>query len=173
MVKRLFAAVLLALVALQGELRAQSYESEARELSSLYRGRLQNTYHYRYNGTYYMYTRAFSRGSLMYNGKRYDDVLLNVDAYSMDLVSKPDEKIGGVILNRDQVAWFTLDGRWMVNLRYLGFADAPEGYFEVVNNTREPLLKLTRKIFDVDHRGNRILAEEMDGNYDSNVIKTL
>ena len=170
MVKRLFAAVLLALVALQGELRAQSYESEARELSSLYRGRLQNTYHYRYNGTYYMYTRAFARGSLMYNGKRYDDVLLNVDAYGMDLVSKPDEKIGGVILNRDQVAWFTLDGRWMVNLRYLGFADAPEGYFEVVNNTREPLLKLTRKIFDVDHRGNRILAEEMDGNYDSNVI---
>ena len=72
MVKRLVAGVLLALVTLQGELRAQSYESEARELSSLYRGRLQNTYHYRYNGTYYMFTRAFGRESVLYNGKRYD-----------------------------------------------------------------------------------------------------
>ena len=170
MVKRLIAAVLAGLVAIQGELRAQSYESEAQELSSLYRGRLQNTYHYRYNGTYYMFTRAFDRESVLYNGKRYDNVLLNVDAYSMDLISKPGENFGGVILNRDQVAWFTLGGRWMVNLRYLGFTEAPEGYFEVVNNTREPLLKLTRKVFGTDPRGNRISLEEMDGNYDSNVI---
>ena len=138
MVRKYIAALLIAAAALQGEVRAQSYESEARELSTLYRGRLQNSYHYRYNGTYYMFTKNFRREALMYNGKLYENVLLNVDAYSMDLISKPEEKIGGVILNRDQVAWFTLGGRWMVNLRYLGYEEAPEGFFEVVNNTREP-----------------------------------
>ena len=162
--------LLLLLAAALGEVRAQNYESEARELSTLYRGRLQNSYHYRYNGTYYMYTRDFRRESLLYNGKRYDNVLLNVDAFSMDLISKPEEKIGGVILNRDQVAWFTLDGRWMVNLRYLGYADAPEGYFEVVNNGREPLLKFRRKTFEIDHRNNRVLTDDMDMNFDSDVI---
>ena len=170
MVRKYIAALLIAAAALQGEVRAQNYESEARELSTLYRGRLQNSYHYRYNGTYYMFTKNFRREALMYNGKLYENVLLNVDAYSMDLISKPEEKIGGVILNRDQVAWFTLGGRWMVNLRYLGYEEAPEGFFEVVNNTREPLLKLTRKTFEIDHRNNRALTDELDGNFDSNVI---
>ena len=169
MVRKLVAALLVAIAACQGTVRAQSYESEARELSTLYRGRLQNSYHFKYNGTFYMYTKTFQRESLMYNGKRYDDVLLNVDAYSMDLISKPDEKVGGVILNRDQVAWFTLDNHWMVNLRYLGFEDAPEGYLEVVNNTREPLLRRTRKTFETDRRSNRALTEELDGNFDSDV----
>ena len=149
---------------------AQSYQERARELSTLYRGRLQNSYHYRYNGTFYMFTRSFTPETLLYNGKLYQDVLLNVDAYSMDLVSKPAQETSGVVLDRAQVAWFTLDGRRFINPRYLGYAEAPEAYLEVVRDGREPLLRLNQKKFDTDHRNVRSETPEMDGNFDPEVI---
>ncbi len=149
---------------------AQSYQERARELSTLYRGRLQNSYHYRYNGTFYMFTRSFTPETLLYNGKLYQDVLLNVDAFGMDLVSKPAQETSGVVLDRAQVAWFTLDGRRFINPRYLGYAEAPEAYLEVVRDGREPLLRLNQKKFDTDHRNVRSETPEMDGNFDPEVI---
>ena len=49
----------------------QDFQEQARELSTLYRGRMTSVYPYRYNGTVYWNTHRFSRGDLLYNGKIY------------------------------------------------------------------------------------------------------
>ena len=172
MIKRTFIILAAAAGLLLGGLPAagqtESYQQQAKELSALYRGRAQNSYPFRYNGTFFMDTRNFSTGSLFYNGKLYENVLLNVDAYAMELVTKPERNAAGVMLDRDQVAWFTLGDRRFVNLRYMGWADAPEGFFELVKDGKEPLLVLNRKIFRSDT--NLRSADDMDGNYDPDLV---
>ena len=171
MIKRIYilcAAAGLLLAALPAAGQEESYQQQAKELSTLYRGRVQNAYPFRYNGTYYMDTRTFSTGDVLYNGKLYKDVLLNVDAYAMELVTRPDKNAAGVMLDRDQVAWFTLGDRRFVNLRYMGFPKAPEGFFELIMDGKEPLLTLNRKVFRSDT--NLRSADDMDGNYDPDLV---
>ena len=110
----------------------EDYQKEAGGLSSLYRGRRQNLYPYRFNGTFFLNTRAFSRGEVLYNGKHYKDVLLNLDAVAMDLIVKPSDAAAGVVLYRDQVAWFRMGKRKFVNLRYLGYTEADDGFYELL-----------------------------------------
>ena len=148
--------------------QSENYQRQARELSTLYRGRVQNSYPFRFNGTPFMETRTFSRGDVFYNGKLYRDVLLNLDAYVMELVTKPEQNSAGVMLDRDQVAWFTMGSRKFVNLRYMGWSNAPEGYFELIKDGREPLITLNRKVFRSDT--NLRSAEDMDGNYDPELV---
>ena len=171
MVKRTFLPLgILLLILAFCPLQAQDYQQYAGGLSTLYRGRMQNMYPYRFNGTYYLQTRKFGTGSVQYNGKRYDNVLLNLDAYSQELVTKPTENAGTVVLFRDQVAWFTLGDRRFVNLRYMGYKEAEEGYYEVLRDGKEPLLRLNRKFFRTEIQNRE--TPEMDGNFDPEVVNT-
>ena len=150
--------------------QAQDFQQQAGELSTLYRGRTPAVYPYRYNGTVYWNTRYFSKGDLLYNGKFYRDVWLNPDAFTGDLVTRPSEQSAAIVLDRDQVAWFTLEGRRFVNLQYLGYPDAPEGFFEVLKDGQEPLLMQRRKTLRNDaHRQNE-LPLDWDNNYSPEVI---
>ena len=47
-------------------MHAQDFQQQAGELSTLYRGRTQAVYPYRYNCTVYWDTRHFSKGNLLY-----------------------------------------------------------------------------------------------------------
>ena len=159
-------SILLGLILLLGaslEALAQRPEEQA-----LFRGRLQNLYPYKYNGTFYLETRKFQKGDVLYNGKEYKDVLLNLDAFSMDLVAKPEEQAGAVILYRDQVAWFTLGKRQFLNLRYLGYKDAEEGYYELIQDSAKPVLKYSVKKFRTETNAQE--TPEMDGNFDENIV---
>ena len=172
MIKRIFtigavvAGFLLAGIPAAGQ--SESYQAQARELSNLYRGKQQNAYPFRYNGTPFMDTRTFSTGDILYNGKLYRNVLLNLDAYVMELITRPEMNAAGVMLERSQVAWFTMGQRRFVNLRYMGYENAPEGYFELIRDGKEPLLTLNRKVFRSDT--NLRSAEDMDGNYDPDLV---
>lgn len=174
MVKKLIStlagALLLALPLAAQDQEAKAYQKEAGGQSTLFRGRLQNIYPFRYNGTFFLDSRKFQKGSVMYNGKYYEDVYLNLDASAQDLVARPDANASGVVLYRGQVGWFTLGQRRFVNLRYMGYPTAPDAYLEVIRDGRAPLLLLTRKVLlaDTGSNGNSILADS-DGNYDPNV----
>ncbi len=146
----------------------QDYQRQAAGLSTLYRGRLQNIYPYRYNGTYYWETRRFYSGSVQYNGKLYKEVQLNLDAYAQELVTRPTLNAGVVVLYRDQVAWFTLGDHFFVNLQYLGFDQAPEGYYELLRDGAEPLLCQHSKRFRTEAQPQD--GPEMDGNFDPTVV---
>ena len=147
--------------------KAQDYQKESGGLSTLYRGRTLNPYTFKFNGTFYLETRRFSSGSVRYNGKNYENVSLNLDAYNQELVARPSESSGIVVLYRDQVAWFTLGQKKFVNLRYLGYEDAQAGYYEILRDGSEPIVRLNRKIFKTDTQMRE--TPEMDGNFDREV----
>ena len=148
------------------------YQRQAGDLSTLYRGRTQAPYPYRYNGTFYAETREFSRGDLLYNGKFYKDVLLNLDASADELVTRPSAAAAVILLDREQVAWFTMEDQRYVNLRYLGYTEAPAAFFAVVKDGAEPILQLRKKILRMEARSTQHMEDllELDGNYDPEVV---
>lgn len=163
--------LLLSLHPLSAQNDLTRFEKDAGALSTLFRGRLQKNNPFRYNGTFYLDTRTFQKGDVFYNGKHYTDVLLNLNAATQELVIRSGISSAGVILYRNQVAWFTIGNRRFVNLRYIGYNDAQEGYYEVIRDGREPILRLSSKVFRAatDALSARIL-EDMDENYDPSVV---
>jgi len=139
--------------------------------STLYRGRLPEVYPFKYNGTYFWSSPEFRKGSVMYNGKRYNNVYLNVDAAAMDLLVRSTPSSAAAAVYRNQVAWFSMDGTEFVNLRYLGYQEAPEGYFQVVRDGTVPLLIQVTKVLQArtgNHNGDDIGYKDPD--YDPDVV---
>ena len=170
MVKRLI-IITLALLALAGTAAAQNVtEDESAVFAGIFRGKLPATYPFKYNGTYYWDRKAFQKGSVWYNGKQYDDVSLNVDAYMNELQVRPLDNATAIVVHRDQVAWFTMGDKRFVNLRYLGWPEAPEGFFEVLRDGQTPLLRYVKKTlrFDAATQGFRYLGGETE-DFDSTV----
>ena len=153
-------------------LRGQSLVNhEAAEgTASLFRGTIPRSYPFRFNGTYYWHGKTFEEGTVFFNGKLYDHVLLNVDAYQGQLLVCPSENTTPIVVFRDQVAWFTMGDKRFVNLRYLGYSEAEEGFFEIVRDGSVPLLRQVRKSLIVDggnHNGP--LIGYVDPDYDKSV----
>ena len=127
--------------------------------ASLFRGSLPKTYPFRFNGTYYWDQKQFAEGVVFYNGKLYEHVFLNVDAYQEQLLVSPEPNSTPIIVFRDQVAWFTIGDKRFVNLQYLGYADAEEGFFEIARDGNAPLLLQVKKTLVTDgnnHNGSDI-----------------
>ena len=146
-------AVALGLWAFAGTLAAQDPESA---FAGIYRGKLPGIYPYKFNGTYYWERKDFQQGDVFYNGRLYRNVSLNVDACQGELQVRAQEKVSAVVVFRDQVAWFTMGDALFVNLQYLGWPEAPEGYFEVVRDGETPLLR--RVVKDLRFSGNSTIS---------------
>ena len=159
MVKR--ALILLsALLLSAGAALAQNQAESA--YATIFRGKLPGIYPYKFNGTYFWEQKEFQRGDVMYNGKLYRGVSLNIDACEGELQVRPLEKATAVIVFRDQVAWFTMGPSLFVNLRYLGWKEAPEGYFEVIRDGDTPLLRTISKILRFDGTGGNLMNKDSE-----------
>lgn len=116
--------------------------------SVLFRGRQAVQYgNIRYNGHYYWDSPQFRKGVVMFDGRLYDDVYMNVDANSKNLLVRSD--IGSLVieLNRDDVEWFDIEGQHFVNLQrekkyekveagfYILLKDGPSPVFERVDKS--------------------------------------
>ena len=167
----LIAFLLLSVLPLRAQNDLDRFEKDAGALSTLFRGRLQKNNPFRFNGTFYLDSRNFRKGDVFYNGKHYTDVLLNLNAATQELIIRSGINSAGVILYRDQVAWFRIGNRRFVNLRYIGLNDVPEGYYEVLRDGREPILRMSFKVFRAatDALSARTL-DDMDDNYDPSVV---
>ena len=150
MVKKLLAFA-LALLALGGVATAQEDPESA--FAGIFRGKMPGVYPYKYNGTYYWERKEFLNGDVFYNGRLYRDVSLNVDAARGELQVRPMNNVTPVVVFRDQVAWFTMGETLFVNLQYLGWKEAPEGYYEVVRDGETPLLRQVEKKLRFDGSG--------------------
>ena len=168
MVKRLI-LITLALLSLAGTAAAQS-EEEAAVFAGIFRGKLPASYPFKYNGTYFWDQKAFQKGSVWFNGKVYENVSMNVDAYLNELQVRPVEKASAVVVHRDQVAWFTMGETLFVNLQYLGWPEAPEGFFEVVRDGNTPILRRVNKSlrFDANSHGLHRIGNATE-DFDSSV----
>ena len=166
--KRLILSVLLAGFLIAPPLLAQSGSGASDDIPLIYRGKQAEPYAFRYNGHPFWATREYGRGDVMFNGVLYRDVTLNVDAVRNELLVKWGTFT--VVPERDQVSWFTLDGRTFVNLRYQGIAAEP-GFYEVVYDGNVAVLHWVGKSARTDsgnHNGRAIGYE--DPNYNADIV---
>ena len=171
----LWRALIAASMALSFCLRASAQgfinEGTSENSASLFRGSLPRSYPFRYNGTFYWSEKDFREGSVFYNGKLYEHVFMNVDAYQGQLLVARESTGTPAIVFKDQVAWFTIGNRLFVNLRYLGYTEAEEGFFEVIRDGQVPLLSQVRKTLgsdSINHNGGVI--GYYDPEYDRSVF---
>lgn len=166
MVKRIL-LFFLATLALAVNASAQDPEGL---YAGIFRGKLPGVYPYKYNGTYYWDRREFQLGDVMYNGRLYKDIYMNVDAYQDELEVRPLSNASAMVVFRDQVAWFTMGPKTFVNLHYLGYAEAPEGFYEVLRDGETPLLlKVEKQLrFDGNNGGLNMIGADNE-NYNSQI----
>ena len=117
------------------------------DMSTLYRGRYPLQYPFKFNGTFYQDDRIFSEGTLFYNGKVYENVLINIDAYKQEVHVFPPNSGSPVVLFREQTAWLEWKGKTFVNLRYAGIENAPAGFFELLRDGETPVFQLNKKTY--------------------------
>lgn len=148
----------------------KSFKADAAELLNLYRGAAPIQYRFHYTGTYFAYQDEYVKGNIIYNGKLYSDVLLNLNCHSDDLQVKIEKSDLIVILNKDFVNSFSIGNHYYINIGrratgnvYLpgsnedermegverGFIDEslPAGYYEVMYDGEMKLLKKTKKTY--------------------------
>lgn len=90
-------------------------------------------------------TTGFRKGSVVYNGRLYRDVLVDIDAFAGEINVKPSEQFSPVTPDREQIPWFTKEDGRFVNLKYLGVPDAKDGFYQVLYDGKRALLKRVRK----------------------------
>lgn len=115
--------------------------------ATLFRGRQPAMMQYAYNGTPFWESKSFAEGSIWYNGKVYSGVLLNIDAFHQEVQVKYAVNLAPIVIYRDEVAWLRLGDKCFVNLRYLGYDAAQEGFYEIVRDGPEALLRRVEKKF--------------------------
>lgn len=138
--------------------------------ATIFRGKLPGVYPGRFNGTYYWDRKEFQKGDVWYNGRLYRDISLNVDAARGELQVRPMEGTSAVVVLTDQVAFFTMGNTLFVNLQYLGWPEAPEGYFEVVRDGETPLLRRVEKYLRFNGSSSRAHIGYEDPDYDYTVV---
>lgn len=119
----------------------------AQDNAMLFRGRLPEVYLTQFNGTNYWSEKSFREGKVWYNGKVYEGVLVNIDAFRQEVLVKQDAQVKPLQISRDEVAWLQIGNTRYVNLNYLGYADAPAGFFELVHDGRNALFRQVVKLF--------------------------
>ena len=103
---------------------------------SLYRGRTLTEYNFPFNGHYFWSTQEYRPGTVRFNGETYEGVTMNINAHTQEVLVRETQFSRPVVLDRDLVPWFEMQGVRYVNLRNAGFEDAPEGYFQILTDGR-------------------------------------
>lgn len=110
-------------------------------------------------------------GIIFYNGKSYENVLLNIDAYKQEVQVVPSQGAYPVVLYREQTAWLQINGKTYVNLQYMGYEKAPAGFFELVKDGEEPLFLQVKKVYRMtaSNRNGESGIGYYDPNYDPEI----
>ena len=140
--------------------------------SPLFRGREMRDYGFAFNGHYFWNTAQFVPGTVFFNGTLYQNVPVNINAHTQDLLALESEFLTPVVAERALTAWFQIDGIYYMNLRYYGVSDAPEGFFQVLTDGRRTVWMQRRKLFAREpgnHNGLKGIGYD-DPNYRENVI---
>jgi len=142
--------------------------------SVLFRGRQAVQYgNIRYNGHYYWDSPQFRKGAVMFDGRLYDDVYMNVDANSKNLLVRSD--IGSLVieLNRDDVEWFDIEDRHYVNLQREGeYGNVEAGFYILLKDGPSPVFERVDKNLEsgtINYNGKDGIGYD-DPQYDDRVL---
>jgi hypothetical protein len=119
---------------------------DAGEFSNIYRGQAPLEYNFFHTGTFYAYSSEFEKGNVMFNGKLYKDIYMNLNSHLDDLnvLIKTSGRI--VVLNGEFVEFFNMGKREFINLRSDN-QSLQKGYYEVLYNGDARLYKKTTKTY--------------------------
>ena len=140
--------------------------------SPLYRGRVMADYNFPFNGHYYWYSPDFQPGTVFFNGDVLEGAMLNVNAHTGELLARESRFAAPVVVPRELAPWFEIGGIRYVNLRACGIPDAPEGYFQVLQDQRETVYYQRVKMFAREpgnHNGEHGIGYD-DPNYREKII---
>ena len=140
-----------------------AYQDAAKERSILFRGMLAPEYKFKHNGTCYAESKQFQKGEILYNGRLYRDVDLNLDACSQMVVVR-----SGLITATDSkyVEYALIGDSRFVNLQFDGsIKDAPKGYCKQIHKGPVSFYALITKTIEMDdgyHNGEDIGYDDPD-----------
>ncbi len=163
-----FAAILLSNAAY-----SQTYEEYAANAGGdmlLYRGSQAVQYRMAHNGNPYWYSSEFKEGNLVFNGKEYFNVRLNIDAVACQLLILHPNGVSQITLSRNLVDSFTIDGLQYFNLKKQGY-DVAGGFYELIYSASDDMRIFRRidKILQDDIRyHNQGSGDYEIGYYDPN-----
>ena len=115
--------------------------------SILYRGEFPPSYEKKGvhdRSTYFAYSVNFEKGNVIFRGKRYSDIYLNLDAHTDELYLR--EPVGGTYLlaNKDLVDYFSVGSHKFIHYRQTKNSLLKNGYYEILY---EGDAKLYKKIW--------------------------
>jgi len=147
------------------------YSEAAGPNALIFRNRLAPQYIFRYNGTYFWENGDFIEGDVIYNGKSYRNIYLNVDAYSQQLLAKYSVNVSAVALPTQYVSSFTRGKQKFVNLRATSYPDAPEGFFCIQYDGKTKFLVQVKRLLrhETGNKNGKTIGY-VDPNYKENVI---
>lgn len=123
------------------------YMAESDLFSPIYNGMLPPRYRAKYDGTFYLISDDYMDGWIVYNGKRYNNLKLNLNAHLDELyVRMPNREISSVLI-KSYVEDFGLEDMMFTHFFPAGEPGAPnEGYYRVLHQgDHVRVLKQTRK----------------------------
>ena len=103
---------------------------EASNRSVLYRGRQAIRYNFSFDGTFYWESPDFVEGTITLDGKEYDGVLVNVDAFAGEVQLMPPGARIAIVPAREHVDGASMGETKFVNMLKKGYDVAP-GFYEV------------------------------------------
>lgn len=137
----------------------------------LYRGHKAMDFRVAHNGTQYWFDSQFREGTVYYNGKIYEKVRLNIDAFNQDLVIKDPEGLTNILLVREKVKWLTIGDAKFYNLQAMGYESALPGYYQVLFDGKDKFVVRIVKTLEQDLDGH-IWQSMGQGDYKAGVHET-
>ena len=108
----------------------EAFVQDAGSGAAIFRGRQATRYNILYEGTYFWDSPDFKTGSVVWDGKRYDGLTLNIDAVTQEALVYPPGSSTAVVMDRDHIDKLEIDGTSYVNLSKMGYP-VQKGFYEV------------------------------------------
>lgn len=138
------------------------YMSHAEDCSILFRGKRATNYSFIHNGTYYWESPEYKVGDIVYYGRRYYDITMNVDAFSQQVIVATRKSSIKMNLNTDYVEEFNLGETRFENLPFKGY-NVPKGFYQVLYKGDAVLYKRVVRMYSDNGTSNRGANYTNDG----------
>ena len=115
----------------EGYSEARLFLEEAGSGAAIFRGRQATRYNIVFEGTYFWSSELFSEGSVLWDGKMYEGLALNIDAITQEALVYPPGSNTAVVMDRNHIDWMEMGRTRFVNLAKKGYA-VDKGFYEVL-----------------------------------------
>ncbi|MCK9628129.1 MAG: hypothetical protein M0R37_06015 [Bacteroidales bacterium] len=145
-------ALLIIMLFAFGLLSAQddykSFMESAGSNSALFKGAAPLLYRFVYTGTYYAYEKTYLEGDVLYNGKHYKGVRLNLNSHLDELIVWDEANKRSVQLKKDHVKQFTIGTRKFINVKEPDVSGMIHpGYYQLLYNNSVMVYKKIVKVY--------------------------